>query len=452
VNLTSDPLRLFAAAMALLAYAGLCLAMFGTRMRKERALGAVAAEQGTGWVVAFASQTGTAEELAARTVAALRVAGLTAHACSLSTLSTEQLAAAERALFIVSTYGEGDAPDNAALFAGRAMHQGANLEHLHFALMALGDSAYANFCGFGRTLDHWLREQGAHPLFDRIEVDRHDAAAIERWQQQLSHLAGTSDAPDWSGPPFADWRLAARRMLNPGSAGGPVYHLELEPVDSALPDWQAGDLAQVLAPGDPRRPREYSIASIAGDGRIHLLLRLHRDANGRVGLASGWLAQQLAVGATLAMRVRRHRRFQLGENTGRPLILIGNGTGMAGLRAHLKARAASDTAPNWLIFGERNRAADFYYREEIEAWLESGLLTRADLVFSRDGGRHRYVQDRLREAGDLLNDWVGKGAAIYVCGSLQGMAGAVDEVLGELLGSAKLQQLNADGRYRRDVY
>lgn len=133
-------------------------------------------------------------------------------------------------------------------------------------------------------------------------------------------------------------------------------------------------------------------------------------------------------------------------------MLIGNGTGMAGLRSHLRARSRVDAGPNWLIFGERNASCDFHYREEIEAWNASGLLSRLDAVFSRDGHGHRYVQDRLAEAGDQLREWIGRGAAIYVCGSLQGMAGGVDEVLRTVLGSETVDELGADGRYRRDVY
>jgi sulfite reductase (NADPH) flavoprotein alpha-component len=47
---------------------------------------------------------------------------------------------------------------------------------------------------------------------------------------------------------------------------------------------------------------------------------------------------------------------------------------------------------------------------------------------------------------------VGQGAAIYVCGSLEGMAGEVDRTLRETLGEEALQALAAEGRYRRDVY
>ena len=52
----------------------------------------------------------------------------------------------------------------------------------------------------------------------------------------------------------------------------------------------------------------------------------------------------------------------------------------------------------------------------------------------------------------MVRAWTDAGAAVYVCGSLQGMAGGVDEALRDILGDARLQQLLHDGRYRRDVY
>ncbi len=151
--------------------------------------------------------------------------------------------------------------------------------------------------------------------------------------------------------------------------------------------------------------------------------------------------------------MREHGNFRLGDNAKRPLVLIGNGSGLAGLRGHLRARAAASAGPNWLVFGERHRARDFYHREEIEAWLAQGVLDRVDLAFSRDGNERVYVQDRLREAGPVLREWVEqRSAAIYVCGSLQGMAPGVDGVLRDILGSATVDELVEAGRYRRDVY
>jgi sulfite reductase (NADPH) flavoprotein alpha-component len=73
-------------------------------------------------------------------------------------------------------------------------------------------------------------------------------------------------------------------------------------------------------------------------------------------------------------------------------------------------------------------------------------------VFSRDLPTRRYVQDRIREAGESLRRWIDDGGVVYVCGSLAGMAPAVDLALREVLGSATVDDLLAGNRYRRDVY
>jgi sulfite reductase (NADPH) flavoprotein alpha-component len=449
VILTNDTTRLALTAACFAAYGITCFLPW-LRLRRKRA--AAGAADPAGWIVAYASQTGNGEELAQQTAATLRLAGIGVRVLELGDVTAAALQEAERALFIASTYGEGDAPDGGAAFAGKLMTRALPLAHLHYGVLALGDSSYAHFCGFGRALDGWLAAQGARPLFPRVEVDRGATADLAPWRQHLSHLAGTSDAPDWEAPAFAPWRLAARRLMNTGSTGAPIHHIELEPVGAALPSWQSGDLVQVAPPSQPDRPREYSIASIPGDGRIHLLVRLHRHGDGTTGIASGWLCEQAAVGALVPLRLRQHRRFRLEGNAARPLILIGNGSGIAGLRGHLRARAAAGQGRNWLLFGERQRAHDLHYGDELAAWQGQGLLERLDLAFSRDAAGRVYVQDLLPPAAAVLRTWIADGAAIYVCGSLEGMAGGVDQALRGILGGSAVDALAAEGRYRRDVY
>jgi sulfite reductase (NADPH) flavoprotein alpha-component len=197
--------------------------------------------------------------------------------------------------------------------------------------------------------------------------------------------------------------------------------------------------------------RDYSIASVPRDGVLELLVRQQRGSDGALGLGSGWLTAQAQVGMTLAARLRRNANFHLPDDA-RPLILLGNGTGLAGLRSLLKARIAAGQQRNWLLFGERHAAHDFYWREQVQGWLASGDLARLDLAFSRDQPSKLYVQDRLRMAAEQLQRWVSEGAAIFVCGSLQGMASGVDALLREVLGSEQVDALQEAGRYRRDVY
>jgi sulfite reductase (NADPH) flavoprotein alpha-component len=450
--LTNEPLRWGGALLLSSGYLALCLRIWWASLAARRA----AAGDGADWLVVHASQTGNADYLARRSAETLVTGGLSARAVCISQLDAAALAGATNILFIASTYGEGDAPDNAARFAGRLMATRVELGHLHYAVLALGDSSYANYCGFGRTLDAWLAQQGATRLFERIDVDRGAPAALAEWQHHVGRLAGTADAPDWAAPDYTDWRIGERLLLNPGSAGAPLYRLALVPLDGALPAWEAGDLAQVSPPSDPDHPREYSIASLPREGRLELLVRLQRRADGAPGAASGWLCEGAADSDVVRLRVRAHQRFRLGDNLRRPLIAIGNGSGLAGLRALLKARIHAGEHANWLLFGERQIQHDFLLREELLGWQDAGWLQRLDLAFSRDaaqaGADKRYVQHLLRAQAAAVREWVGGGAAIYVCGSLQGMAGGVHDALGEILGAELLEQLQADGRYRRDVY
>lgn len=460
-------------------------------------------------LVAHASQTGFAEELATRTAQALRDAGLAVRLLPLSGIDSAHLQRTRRLLIVASTTGEGDPPDPALRFVGAVMGQhDLRLADLHYAVLALGDRTYAHYCAFGQQLDNWLRQAGAVPLFDRIDVDNGELGALRHWQHHLGVISGAPEMPDWAPAPYQDWTLIERRELNPGSAGAAAFHIALQPTAGHTMQWQAGDVAEVgprqspaavqallnatgldgnttvvteagqrttlaavlaashlpdvatldgldaqavVAQLQPLPHREYSIASLPDEGSIHLLLRRMLRPDGTPGIGSGWLCNYAPIGGNVQMRVRRNSAFHP-PAADRPMILIGNGTGIAGLRAHLQARIAAGAKDTWLLFGERNRDRDFFYGEEISKWQRDGKLQALDLAFSRDGGDPHYVQDALRAQSERLRHWVGRGASIYVCGSLQGMAPGVDTVLREVLGNDAVDAMLADGRYRRDVY
>ncbi len=424
------------------------------RRRKKRAIKQArdvlsTSAEGQHWLVGFASQSGLAEQLAWRTAGQLQAAGIAVQVQPLARVDAQALRQASRALFVVSTFGDGEAPDSARGFERSLLGRELALADLSYAVLALGDRQYQQFCGFARRLHGWLQQQGANSLFNPVEVDNGDAVALAHWQQQLSGLTG-APLPAMAEQPFGEWHLLDRQCLNPGSSGAPTFLLRLQPPSAA--DWQAGDLLEVL-PGNHAEAavREYSIASLPADGVLELLVRQERHPDGSLGLGSGWLTVGAALQQPLLARLRRNSGFH-GPAADCPLILIGNGTGLAGLRSLLKQRIGAGQSRNWLLFGERNAAHDFYCREELDGWLASGELARLDLAFSRDQAAKVYVQDRLRMAAEHLRSWVAEGAAIYVCGSLDGMASGVDAVLREVLGDAQVEALIEEGRYRRDVY
>src|SRR5690606_26960606 len=96
----------------------------------------------------------------------------------LADLGGEALQQFRQALFVVSTTGEGDAPDSVARFARQTLTRDLPLPGLDYGVLALGDKAYRQYCAFGQTLANWLHRQGAEPMFDTVLVDDGDEGAL----------------------------------------------------------------------------------------------------------------------------------------------------------------------------------------------------------------------------------------------------------------------------------
>lgn len=443
-----DSCRWLAALLAVLAYALLCLRAW-RQARIRRASAWPAAD--TAWQVVFASQNGTAEHIARQSAASLIQAGLSVNCLALDQLDPARLGAGGRFLFVVSTAGDGQAPDNGSRFVRDTMPGCPDLKAVDYALLGMGDRQYRQFNAFGRALDAWLQQAGARRHFDCIELDRCDAGGLANWREHLQRLGGAPEITDWNEDAPLSWTLLQRQHLNPGSCGAPIHRLVFA-IPAGAPPWQAGDLALLSPPGDPDHPRAYSIASLPAEGSLQLLVRRQHRPDGSPGTASHWLGETLEIGDSATIRLRPHAAFRLAGNATRPLILIGAGVGLAGLRAHLAARHWLGEHRNWLIFGERSAQHDDLLRDELTQWQGSGHLPHCDKAFSRDPEGPRYVQEILRCSAGRLREWLALGAAIHVCGSRRGLGAGVEQALVELLGAEQLAELSAAGRYRRDLF
>lgn len=470
-------LLVMASSLAMPIFLATGLLLFTTRREKERATrkaqsGFHIAERpemtGSDCLVVHASQTGGAIRLANVTAAAFAAAQQSAKVIPMSQLCDADLRSARTALLIISTHGDGSPPDSARSFAKHIMSKPGHYEHLEYAVLALGDREYPDFCRFGREVDEWLSASDARRRFERVEMDGDDVNAERRWGQELALLGANVDPHALRAPSFEPWRLAGRRHLNPGGPGGPLYHLRLVPGSGTLPKWSAGDIAEIrprrfselhffrAAPIElmrslkPTPSRSYTIASMQKDGALELLVRQVVKPL-EMGVGSGWLTWYAPIGAEIDLRIRENPSFHRPVGN-RPLLLIGNGTGLAGLRAHLKESELTGTRGHWLLFGERGPNFDPALQEELDMWVKSGILARFDFAWSRNGEQSSYVQHLIERMHSEINAYISAGAAIMVCGSLNGMALEVDITLRAMLGDEIVESLALEGRYRKDVY
>ncbi len=160
--------------------------------------------------VLYGSQTGTAEGLARKLSKELKAAGFSVALQSLEGYVPATLAGEGCALFIVSTHGEGEAPDAAQpFFQQLCVEHFPLLENLSFAVLALGDSHYEHFCQFGRHLDARLEALGGTRISPRVDSDVDIAAPYAGWKTavvaKLREMAVSSGvlAPDSAATPPA---------------------------------------------------------------------------------------------------------------------------------------------------------------------------------------------------------------------------------------------------------
>ena len=226
--------------------------------------------------------------------------------------------------------------------------------------------------------------------------------------------------------------------------------------------------AEFLETLPPLAPRLYSIASSlqAHPEEVHLTVgRVSYEMNGRkrLGVASTMFSDRVETGDAVGVFIYTASDFTVPADPAAPMIMVGPGTGVAPFRAFLQERQASGAkGMNWLFFGDQSAATDFLYEEELAAMQASGFLTHLDVAFSRDQEHKIYVQDRMREQGEKLFQWLEAGGYFFVCGDARRMAADVDRALhkvieqhgGKSADEAKqyVKRLQLQKRYVRDVY
>lgn len=468
--------------------------------------------------VLYGTETGNAEEIAETFETKLKSQNLNVHLWDMDDFPRDSLPEVEHLFIICSTQGVGEPPINALdLYDYLHGDDAPQLDQVNFAVLALGDQDFPDFCQAGKDFDHILGQLGANRVADRVDCDFDYEETAEQWITNMIELltqasSNTNEetpsvenedvtieepqAPYSKSNPFQA-EVLKNTILTQPEASREVRHLEIslegyreayEPGDSlvVIPqndpvlvnqlidalnwdaetpiqmndsdsmrslkealthDFEIAKLTPVLMKnaaellGNPMLnaniqksewvqnyiygkdvidlirdftpvalepnmlpqllrklpPREYSIASSnkVNPNSVHITVRVvkyeaHRRE--RFGVCSVQLADRTSVGDKLPVYLKKNPNFKFPYDTETPVIMIGAGTGIAPYRAYLQERAYLNLkGEQWLIFGNQNYHHDFLYKDDLEQWLEEGVLSKLDLAFSRETENKIYV-------------------------------------------------------------
>jgi len=137
--------------------------------------------------ILFATMSGNAETLASLTASRFSRFGVQVDPRNCSDADPAELVALDVAILIASTWGDGQPPIDARVFVnGVIAPEAPRLPDLRFAVLALGNKTYPDFCACGRNLDEALERRGATRLLERVDCDQWMRAPFEEWLDRIA--------------------------------------------------------------------------------------------------------------------------------------------------------------------------------------------------------------------------------------------------------------------------
>lgn len=135
--------------------------------------------------IVWGSQTGNAQNLA-HVIGESLTGNFSIEVTDMSEISPEDLSQIENLIIVTSTYGDGEAPDNASEWMSYLkFSENLDMSHLHYAVIGLGDTYYPHFCQAGKDFDHYLSKWGARRLIERLDCDLYYEEQYPEWLIKL---------------------------------------------------------------------------------------------------------------------------------------------------------------------------------------------------------------------------------------------------------------------------
>lgn len=394
-------------------------------------------------VILIGSESGTSYDYGQRLLKALNKTGEKAFLTELN--DYDKFPSAKHFVILTATYGDGEPPTNARLFED-LLQEVDQEQTILYSVVGFGSLEYAEYCAYAVEVDQWLREkEGFEEVLPLFKINDGSFTAFEKWSEKWSekvHILIKLEKPKEKRKKQKQWdfNVVERTEMNADY----TFLLRLRPKKKLK--FASGDLLGIIPEGS-ENVRQYSIAKVEDD--VLLSIKKHQ-----FGKASNYL-YSLTPGEHISAYLEPNSDFHFPKKSD-SVVLIANGTGIAPFLGMVQE---NKKVPMNILWGNRTKASCHIYdtllaNNNCSFSAEERAKLGIYKCYSREEQEKRYVQDLVREQGDIIVKNFENNGSCMICGSLS-MQNDVLEEIDKLLKEKSTTSLDIviqKGQLKMDCY
>jgi len=354
-------------------------------------------------IILVGSETGSTFRFASLLYKALIAQGKTVFISEMNAYTNYKQA--KQLLVFTSTYGEGDAPNNATKFE-RLVKTTSQNHVIDYAILGFGSLRYPEYCKYAEDVDSLLKSnQSFNPSLELFKINNQSFDAFQNWVNQWSETNGLplqieQAVVKLNSKYTREFKVVNRTDLNVDQ----TFMLQLKPTKKVT--FQSGDLL-AFQPNLNEAARQYSIARLGSD--VLLSVKKHEK-----GLCSTYLSS-LQVNDTITATVEHNPEFHIRKST-KAVVMIANGTGIAPFLGMMHSNTAQKEMH--LFLGLRSKTSYKLYKAIIDKAIHQNQLKACHVAYSQEQQEKVYVQDLILQQADFISNHLKIGGVIMICGSI----------------------------------
>ncbi len=243
-------------------------------------------------LILYGTETGNSKKVASQLLASFKKNKIQAKSADVFQYDIAKLEKESLVLFVMSTQGEGEFPQNAVSFYETLKSSTVSLSKVSFAVFGLGDTSYPLFCNAGVLLDEVLVEKGAKRILPLVKADVDYSDDVIAWDKDLlqaflnqntSNVVTPSKVTTVGHKKNYTGVISHKIILNDQGSNKETYHIEITSEDEVY--YEPGDALGVV-PKNKKEDVAFILNYFGTDGQEEITIKEQKNT------AEVWLQER----------------------------------------------------------------------------------------------------------------------------------------------------------------